>query len=501
MKLRLRSVGWKLLLPTFALLTALLGGQGVYLVHGMREMNETALEHRGQAMADLLANIGRDSVSYYNLRNLDLLTTQVTRAPEVVFAAFHDESGKLLTQQESPPTEPVANAALLRYERALQDADGRPLGTLRMYFTREAIEQSTRRGLVLVLGCVLATLVAAGLGIALLIRHLLRPVRELTRVAEEVVSTGDLRQDIRVDSVDEIGRLSAAFAEMIAKMREALSNLQTSSRRLDESATQLTAATHDQGETLSRQASALQQTHTTANEIQQTSTLAAQKARDVLEVMEHADQASREGASAVDNGIQRLGEIREQVEQMTGRITRLSERTRQIATITGTVKDLADQSNMLALNAAIEAARSGEHGKGFGVVAREIRSLADQSIQATQRVRDVLDDISAAIHEAVGMNASGMLRIETGLAEVRVTGDSLRQLSGIVKESTVAARQISAVVSQQGAGVHQTFLALGELQKMMDESMARLESTRRAASVVSEVSRAAARVVEQYQVQ
>lgn len=87
-----------------------------------------------------------------------------------------------------------------------------------------------------------------------------------------------------------------------------------------------------------------------------------------------------------------------------------------------------------------------------------------------------------------------MLRIETGLVEVRATGDSLRRLSGIVKESTSAARQISSAVMQQGVGVHQVFLALGELQKMMEVSLRSLESTRLTASGVSEVSRSAAGV-------
>ena len=98
-----------------------------------------------------------------------------------------------------------------------------------------------------------------------------------------------------------------------------------------------------------------------------------------------------------------LTDIRAQVDEIARKIAQLSERTQQIGGITQTVKDLADQSNMLALNAAIEAVRSGERGKGFAIVAREIRSLADQSIQATNRVREILEDISASIRRAVAI--------------------------------------------------------------------------------------------------
>src|SRR5205807_7876883 len=114
------------------------------------------------------------------------------------------------------------------------------------------------------------------------------------------------------------------------------------------------------------------------------------------------------------------------------KITQLSERTQQIGGITQTVKDLADQSNMLALNAAIEAVRSGEHGKGFAVVAREIRSLADQSIQATNRVREILEDISGAIRSAVQITEAGKQRMESGLVQMKSSGENLRELSSIV---------------------------------------------------------------------
>ena len=101
-------------------------------------------------------------------------------------------------------------------------------------------------------------------------------------------------------------------------------------------------------------------------------------------------------------------------EGMARQIRELEERTRQIALITTTVKDLADQSNMLALNAAIEAVRSGEHGKGFGVVAREIRTLADQSIRATNSVRSILEDIGTAIRDTVIISEKGAERVERG---------------------------------------------------------------------------------------
>jgi methyl-accepting chemotaxis protein len=153
---------------------------------------------------------------------------------------------------------------------------------------------------------------------------------------------------------------------------------------------------------------------------------------------------------------------------------------------------------MLALNAAIEAVRSGEHGKGFAVVAREIRSLADQSIQATRRVREILQDISAAIDQAVAITAKGTERMEGGLVEARASGENLRALSQMMSESSAAVRQIAAAVGQQNAGIVQIFAAVTDQLRMMEETRARLDETNRSAQDLKALSRQVAEVVGGY---
>jgi methyl-accepting chemotaxis protein len=164
------------------------------------------------------------------------------------------------------------------------------------------------------------------------------------------------------------------------------------------------------------------------------------------------------------------------------------------------VKDLADQSNMLALNAAIEAVRSGEHGKGFAVVAREIRSLADQSIQATNRVREILEDIGEAVRAAVAITEKGAQKMETELVQVKSSGENLRELSTIVRDNSAAVRQIAAAVSQQSAGISQIFGAVTDLSKMMSETVDRLHSTSEATGVVRNVTDQVSTVLTSYRV-
>ncbi len=351
----------------------------------------------------------------------------------------------------------------------------------------------------LLLGITLLALLFA-LGIAVLVvRSFVAPLRRLTHVASMIVE-GDLTQKVEVTTNDEVGELASAFAQMVEKLKEVLGALQESVRLLTNAGSELGTSTTEQSQTITRQATALQETQVTAQEIKQTSLLAAQKAEMVLKLTEKADAVSSQGEAAIERSLGGLTDIRAQVDEIAQRIAQLSERTQQIGGITQTVKDLADQSNMLALNAAIEAVRSGEHGKGFAVVAREIRSLADQSIQATNRVREILEDIGGAIRATVSITERGSQKIEGGLAQVKASGENLRELSTIVKDNSSAVRQIAAAVSQQNAGITQIFSAVTDQTRMMDETMKRLETTTQAAAVLKDLSQRVSDVVRRFRV-
>jgi methyl-accepting chemotaxis protein len=327
-----------------------------------------------------------------------------------------------------------------------------------------------------------------------------RPIQELTRITTDIVRRGDLTQQINIRSNDEVGELAETFSRMVEKLREVPVSLSESADLLSDAVERLTGTSTEQTATINRQAAALQEAQTTVQEIKQTSLMAAQKTAAVLEVAERADEVGKSGEGAIEESLNALTDIRSQVEGIAQRITELTDRTRQIGLITETVKDLADQSNMLALNAAIEAVRSGEHGKGFGVVAREIRSLADQSIQATQRVREILEDITTAIRGAVSITEKGSHRMESGLVQVRVSGEKLRELSSIVRDNSAAVRQIAAAVHQQNAGVTQISAAVGDLNDMMGETVNRIDTTNRSVQGLREAAERISTIVRTFRV-
>ena len=351
----------------------------------------------------------------------------------------------------------------------------------------------------LLVGFTAAALLIAALASFWMVGRFVRPLRRLTWAASRIVE-GDLTQPVEVTSNDELGELASAFSQMVGSLKEVLRALQEAVQHLADAGRDLQASTSEQGATVTRQATALQEMHVTAQEIKQTSVLAAEKAEAVLRLTEKADAVSVSGESAIERSLAGLTDIRSQVDEIAQKIAQLAERTQQVGGITQSVKDLADQSNMLALNAAIEAVRSGEHGKGFAVVAREIRSLADQSIQATSRVREILDDIGSAIRTTVAITERGSQKIEGGLLQVKQSGENLRELSVIVKDNSAAVRQIAAAVSQQNSGIQQIFTAVTDQTRMMDETLKRIETTTHAAVVLQELSLRVSDVVKRFRV-
>ncbi len=373
------------------------------------------------------------------------------------------------------------------------------LGSVHVGFNR-SIVRTRLQTLSLKFGGVLgAALLVACLGGYLFSRRLVAPLLRLTRVARRIADQGDLRESIRVDSQDEVGQLSQAFALMVNRLKEVLHELQFSSELMTQSVRVLSHAAGDQSRMASRYATALHQTQATAQELHRTSSDASQTAESVLKVAARADELGKTGSAAIGESISGLVELLGQVKQIAAQITSLGERTRQIGGITQTVKDLADQSHMLALNAAIEAVRSGEHGKGFAVVAREIRALADQSIRATSQVRDLLADVSEAIATTVRITEEGTYRMEEGLTQTRQSGDNLQALSDIVRDSSSSVRQIATTVSQQTSGIEQISTAVNELNLLMNDTLERITATNSSVDALQALSERVSQVVRGYQ--
>jgi len=338
-------------------------------------------------------------------------------------------------------------------------------------------------------GLVVALVAAvAGLGLAVVLaRSASRKLERLASAALEIAD-GDLTRRIDVDGEDEVAALAQSFQRMGDRLRTIVSTLKDATHELALASSDLVEHTEGQTANVQRQAAGVTETSTTTRELEQTSVMAASKAAAVLEVARRAGHMSESGREAADRSLAGLQAIQGAVSDLVSNSAGLLDRARQVGDIVETVRDLAMQSHVLSLNASIEAARAGEAGKGFGVVAAEVRALAEQSGQAAANIGRIVKEILGAIQQTLESTEAGTRGMEGSVAQIRSSGESLREIGGIVGETSEAALQIAGAVQQQSQGVAQIASAMRDLDKGMEDTVLRIERLREAASRISETA-------------
>ncbi|WP_164829269.1 methyl-accepting chemotaxis protein [Sinorhizobium meliloti] len=341
----------------------------------------------------------------------------------------------------------------------------------------------------------------------LLLLHVLRVVRRLARrtralaVLAEKVSAGDLAQKASVEGSDELAVLGDSFNAMTARLAGMIDNERGSRERLEKllatisetaqhlssSAAEILAGTTQQVEGMREQSSAVAQTVTSVDEVLQTSEQAAQRAQHVAASYDNAVKISNEGRRALDDTVQVMNAVSARTETIAADILSLAENSLEIGEIVSVVAEIADQTNLLALNAAIEASRAGEHGRGFNVVASEIRTLADQSKSATTRVRRILMEIQKSTNSAVIGAEDGSKSVSRALETVSEAGETIRQLEAIVADSARSVAQIAASAGQQRAGMKQIHEAMHYIEQTSSQNLSAIRQAEEAAKDLNEL--------------
>lgn len=245
-------------------------------------------------------------------------------------------------------------------------------------------------------------------------------------------------------------------------------------------------------------ATAVSETTVTMEEIRQTALMAAQKAQSVLENSHRASEAAENGKESVQLAIEGMSRINSQMKVISESVVKLSEQNRSVGEITASVNDIADQSNLLAVNAAIEASKAGEHGRGFTVVAQEIRSLSEQSKKATAQVKEILSEIQKGMNVAVAATEKGLVAVENGNKLARQSGEMIDILAETVNDAAQSVIQISTSSQQQMSGMDQIIPAMENIKQASEQNVIGTRQTQLAAHNLNELGQKLKAIMERF---
>jgi methyl-accepting chemotaxis protein len=297
--------------------------------------------------------------------------------------------------------------------------------------------------------------IGIGFGLGIFISKMIsNPVKELAQKAE-YIANGDLTVDIQQNSNDEIGQLSASFGKMVNGLRETIGGVAEASAAVASASTQISSSTEEMAAGAQEQTSQASEVASAVEEMTKTIIENSKNASNTSDTAKESKQAAEQGGKIVEDTIAGMTTIANVVKMSADTVKELGKSSDQIGEIIGVIDDIADQTNLLALNAAIEAARAGEQGRGFAVVADEVRKLAERTTKATKEIAGMIKKIQGETVGAVNAMEQGTQKVDEGMQLADKAGASLKDIVDISQRVTDMVNQIAAASEQQSSASEQ----------------------------------------------
>lgn len=278
-----------------------------------------------------------------------------------------------------------------------------------------------------------------------------RSILELQDVIIDVESDGDLTRRVSIKQNDEIGLMAGAFNQMLDKLQEFISNVNNASNTITTSSQQLTSISENTHQGVLQQQTETDLVATAINEMSATAQEVAMNASNAAKAALDADEQAQNGKNIVNNTISSIRSLSDEVDRAAQVIHQLEEGSQRIGGVIDVIGGIAEQTNLLALNAAIEAARAGEQGRGFAVVADEVRTLAQRTQESTQEIKSMIELLQKSTNDAVSVMGKGTEQSQNSVEQAIKAGESLEAITSAVSTINEMNTQIATAAEEQTA--------------------------------------------------
>ncbi len=322
-----------------------------------------------------------------------------------------------------------------------------------------------------------------------------KPILEIASMVKKV-SDGDLTGRLEIKSRDEIGELIDQFNSFVDKVHEIISMVQSTTAEVNASSSEISAAVEEQAAVTSEQSSAVMEITSTMEELSTSSTQIADNSGTVVKISRDALNSSKMGATAIEEINEKMKAISHDNQQNIDQIIALGKKSKEITKVMEIIDNIADQTKLIAFNAAIEASSAGEAGTRFGVVAVEIRRLADNVMESTDEIQSKIDDIQDAVNRLVINSENGSKRVDEGRELAVQTVDILHNILSGAQSTNDSSEQISLSTQQQKSASKQVVTSLKEITTGARQISAAVSETKIATSNLTKLSKELKNLIE-----
>jgi len=363
--------------------------------------------------------------------------------------------------------------------------------------TKETLSNAARGRNLSLIVIVLGVAAVGILGFYLL-TNIKSSLRQIQSMMHQVESDLDFTVRVKVGKQDEIGQTTTAFNHLLDKLQDNLKSIASGAQSVASSANQMVNTSNEVATASNQQSEAASNMAATVEEMTVSINHVADRAQEANRISSDSGRLASDGEKVIRQTVADIQDIATTVNEAAALIHGLEQHSQQISNVVAVIKEVADQTNLLALNAAIEAARAGEQGRGFAVVADEVRKLAERTSSSTQEIARTIDAMRGSASNAVSSMQGVVSKVTVGVERAQEANTAIHQIGGGSRNAVAMVEEIAAAIREQGSATNNIATQVERIAQMSEESSASASHSAESAKALDRLATDMQRIVSAY---